>query len=81
MPVREVTNTSGKTIGYRWGETGKLYRNREDAEKQGRAIRASGYEEKNNEGKKKGNDGKACWDGYRYQKSTDGKDRCVKVNR
>lgn len=80
MPVREVTNTSGKTIGYRWGETGKLYRNRDDAEKQGRAIKASNSEV-NDEGKKVGNDGKACWDGYRYQKSTDGKDRCVKVNR
>lgn len=80
MPVREVTNTSGKTIGYRWGETGKIYRNRDDAEKQGRAIKASNSEV-NDEGKKVGNDGKACWDGYRYQKSTDGKDRCVKVNR
>ncbi len=46
MPVREVKNSSGKTIGYRWGESGKLYRKREDAEKQARAIYASGYKEK-----------------------------------
>lgn len=43
MPVREVKNTEGKTIGYRWGDTGKVYRNRADAEKQGRAVYASGY--------------------------------------
>jgi len=47
MPVKEVKNNSGKTIGYRWGNSGKIYRKREDAEKQGRAIYASGYSEKN----------------------------------
>jgi len=36
--------------------------------------------------KKKGSDGKACWEGYRYAGTTtkkDGtkKDKCVKVNR
>ena len=30
--------------------------------------------------KKKGIDGKACWDGYRYAGTKDGKDKCVKVN-
>jgi hypothetical protein len=29
--------------------------------------------------KKKGSDGKACWEGYRYAGTKDGKDRCVKV--
>jgi len=43
MPVKEVRNSSGKVIGYRWGESGKVYRKREDAEKQARAIYASGY--------------------------------------
>lgn len=47
MPVKEVKNSSGKTIGYRWGNTGKIYRKRIDAEKQARAIYASGYSEKN----------------------------------
>jgi hypothetical protein len=28
--------------------------------------------------KKKGIDGKACWDGYRYVGTEDGKDKCVK---
>ena len=32
------------------------------------------------ESKKKGIDGKACWDGYRYAGTEDGKDKCVKVN-
>lgn len=31
------------------------------------------------EGKKKGADGKACWKGYRYNGTDDGKDSCVKV--
>ena len=30
-------------------------------------------------GKIKGADGKACWDGYRYNGTTNGKDDCVKV--
>jgi len=31
------------------------------------------------EGKVKGADGKACWDGYRYAGTVDGKDKCVKI--
>ena len=27
--------------------------------------------------KKKGKDGKACWDGYRYAGTKGGKDKCV----
>ena len=46
MPVHEVRNKSGKIIGYRYGQTGKVYKKREDAEKQARAIYASGYREK-----------------------------------
>ena len=30
---------------YRYGDSGKLYKNRSDAEKQASAIRASGYKE------------------------------------
>jgi hypothetical protein len=37
MPVRK---TNG---GYKWGSTGKTYPTRAAAERQGRAIRASGY--------------------------------------
>jgi len=47
MPVHEVRNKSGKVVGYKYGTTGKVYRKREDAEKQARAIYASGYREKN----------------------------------
>ena len=32
------------------------------------------------EGKKKGADGKACWDNYRYNGTENGKDKCVKVS-
>ena len=34
MPVRKVQG------GYKWGKTGKVYKRKEDAEKQGRAIEA-----------------------------------------
>jgi len=47
MPVKEVRNKSGNVIGYRWGSSGKVYRKKADAEKQGRAIYANGYREKN----------------------------------
>jgi len=40
MPVKKVKG------GYQWGESGKVYPTREQAEKQGRAIIASGYKEK-----------------------------------
>ena len=33
------------------------------------------------EDKIKGADGKACWDGYRYAGTEDGKDKCVKVKK
>ena len=36
---------------------------------------------KNAQGKKVGSDKKACWEGYRYQGTVDGKDRCVKVKK
>ena len=41
MPVQKITRM-GKTK-YRFGDSGKLYDNREDAEKQQRAAYASGY--------------------------------------
>lgn len=37
MPVRRVSG------GYRWGKSGRVYKTRAAAERQGRAIRASGY--------------------------------------
>lgn len=37
MPVRKVKG------GYQWGTSGKVYPTKEQAERQGRAIRASGY--------------------------------------
>ena len=39
MPVRKVTG------GYRYGAKGKVYKTKAEAERQGRAIRASGYKE------------------------------------
>lgn len=35
----------------------------------------------NEDSKIKGADGKACWDGYRYNGTKDGKDSCVKENK
>ena len=40
MPVRKVKG------GYRWGSSGKVYPTKAEAEKQGRAIYASGYKPK-----------------------------------
>lgn len=37
MPVRKVKG------GYKWGESGKVYPTRSQAEAQGRAVYASGY--------------------------------------
>ncbi len=56
--------TKGNQSFYRQGNDGKLYKTKEEAE---------------SNGKKKGADGKACWEGYRYAGTKDGKDRCVKV--
>lgn len=42
MPVHKVIK-DGRTIGYQWGETGKVYRTKAQAERQARAIYASGY--------------------------------------
>ena len=39
MPIHKVPG------GWKWGKTGKVYKNKEDAEKQMRAIYASGYKE------------------------------------
>ena len=45
MPVVAVRSAGGKIIGYRWGRKGKIYKTPEEAEAQGRAIRASGWSE------------------------------------
>lgn len=37
MPVHKVKG------GYQWGKTGKVYKTKAEAEKQGKAIYASGY--------------------------------------
>ena len=42
MPVEKVKG------GWRWGKTGKVYKKRSDAEKQGRAIKSSQKKRKKN---------------------------------
>jgi hypothetical protein len=39
MPIRKVDG------GYKWGNHGKVYKNRKDAEKQAEAAYANGYVE------------------------------------
>ncbi len=56
-----------------WDKFSKIYRNF-DTEYQE-------YIKSTNEEKKKGADGKACWPGYRYAGTENGKDRCVKVKK
>jgi hypothetical protein len=43
MPIQVIT-VKGERM-YRWGDTGKLYKDRKDAEKQAAAAYASGYKE------------------------------------
>ena len=38
-------------------------------------------EAQNDDGKEQGSDGKACWKGYRYAGTEDGKDKCVPTGR
>lgn len=40
MPTKKVKG------GYKWGSTGKVYKTKAAADKQGRAIKASGYKKK-----------------------------------
>lgn len=56
--------TKGNQSFYRKGNDGKLYKTKQEAE---------------SSGKKKGSDGKACWEGYRYAGTKNGTDKCVKV--
>jgi hypothetical protein len=65
MLVQKITR--GSQSFYRRGASGQLYKTKEEAENSGTSM------------KKKGSDGKACWEGYRYAGTKDGKDRCVKV--
>jgi len=46
MPIQVIT-VKGERY-FRWGDEGKLYKDRKDAEKQAQAIYASGFKEKNN---------------------------------
>lgn len=50
MPIQTIM-VKGERM-YRWGDSGKLYRNRADAEKQAAAAYASGYKEKKSQEKK-----------------------------
>ena len=47
MPVRKVKG------GWKWGKSGKTYRTKKEAERQGRAIYASGYRKNGKKKKKK----------------------------
>ena len=47
MPVRKVKG------GYKWGSSGKVYHTKKQAEKQARAIYASGYKKKRKSKRKK----------------------------
>ena len=51
MPVRKL-NINGETF-YQWGSTGKMYKKKEDAEKQGYAIESQGYKPKSKPKKRK----------------------------
>jgi hypothetical protein len=65
MLIQRVTK--GDQSFFRRGNDGKLYKTKEEAESNSTSK------------KKKGADGKACWEGYRYAGTKNGKDSCVKV--
>ena len=50
MPI-QVLMVKGERM-YRWGDTGKMYKTRAEAEKQAQAAYASGYKEKKDSDKK-----------------------------
>jgi hypothetical protein len=50
VPIQRITK-GGETY-YRWGDSGKLYKDRADAEAQARAAYASGYKENEREASK-----------------------------
>lgn len=51
MPIHRITKNG--EVFYRWGDSGKLYRNRSDAEAQARAAYASGYKKPEDKSQKK----------------------------
>ena len=65
MLIQRVTK--GDQSFFRRCNDGKLYKTKEEAESKSTSM------------KKKGADGKACWEGYRYAGTKNGKDSCVKV--
>jgi hypothetical protein len=50
-----------------------------NSSKQNRKEEVEIEEGKNKEGKEQGADGKACWKGYKYAGTENGKDKCVKA--
>ena len=44
MPIQRITKDG--EVYFRWGSSGKMYKKREDAEKQAAAAYASGYKKK-----------------------------------
>lgn len=43
MPVHAVRSAGGKIIGWQFGQSGKIYKTKAEAERQERAIRAAGW--------------------------------------
>ena len=68
MPVRKVKG------GYRWGKSGKIYKTKKEAEKQGRAIYASGYGKKRKRDPRKGTGKKPKGSGRRLYTDENPKD-------
>lgn len=74
MPIQRITK-GGETF-FRHGNTGRLYKTLSEAKDEmndKKVVRPYN--------KKKGVDNKACWEGYRYAGTENGKDKCVKVKR
>lgn len=51
MPIQRIVQKG--EVYYRYGDSGKMYKNRSDAEKQAAAIHAAGYKEPMKDMKKK----------------------------
>jgi len=71
MPIQAITKNGQRY--YRYEDNGKLYETMREAEQA--RDNGSGYK------KKKGADDKACWEGYRYAGTVNGRDKCVKIKK
>ena len=71
---------AGTKVGQKVGSVGQWKNTGPSKNRPARAGDLVGGSAQESAGKKKGADGKACWKGYRYNGTENGKDKCVPVS-